>query len=175
MRCAFTSVVRCSASGDKAVVVLTWSRDKRRSWAPLLPDFNSAQPQCLLTLSGELRKSEQLCDLWKTTCASGCWALHLQDEDLLFAKSLLPHQRSTPGIIIMCPCPTFDSRLPQLARSAGLLAKSAVLQTSQNTVGSGPALYRWEMFLGSPIQISLLKQCSCSLSKEKKWALKRVI
>lgn len=63
MRCAFTLVVRCSASGDEAVVVLMWSRDKRRSWAPLLPDFNSAQPQCLLTLSGELRKSEQLCDL----------------------------------------------------------------------------------------------------------------
>lgn len=40
MRCALTSVVRCSANRDKAVVVLMRSSDRRRSWVPLLPAVN---------------------------------------------------------------------------------------------------------------------------------------
>lgn len=58
------------------------------------------------------------------------------------SPSLLPHQGSSPGMIIMYSCLTFASHLAQLARSPVLLARFAVLQASQNTVGVGPAVYR---------------------------------
>lgn len=86
-------------------------------------------------------------------------AEHLQDGNLLPAWCLLLHQSSGSGVVIMYPCPAFESQLL-------LRARSAVLQTCWNTGGTGPALYRQDSILGTPVQVSL-KQHFCSLSEEK--------